>query len=210
MQAQAAWQAVQIPLRAAQRGRSMAELALCGAQSLTAWRHYPRSDARDTASGCSFYFHAHNDARSAEEHGHFHLFMRLPQAGGFQHLAALSIDNLGRPLRWFATNAWVTGEQWQPALRMRDALPQFALQMRGPAAPVGRWLEALVRLHQDALAELLERRDATLGARQAATLEPLERILADRDLDLLAESPVNLGQRLQQLQASLDNDPGDD
>lgn len=45
--AEAALDAVRIPLEQAQRGRSMAQLALCGAARFEHWRHYPAADARD-------------------------------------------------------------------------------------------------------------------------------------------------------------------
>ena len=32
------------------------------------------------------------------------------------HLAALSLDVNGQPVRWFTTNRWVTGEHWRPAV----------------------------------------------------------------------------------------------
>ncbi|MEJ6002224.1 DUF6969 family protein [Paucibacter soli] len=197
--AEAAWDAVQIPLRQAQRGRSMAQLALCGAARFEQWRHYPATDARDAQHGSQFYFHAHAQPRCKGEHGHFHLFQRAAQPGSaaFHHLVALSIDALGRPLRWFTTNAWVTGEQWLPASALCELLPRYTLVQRGRLAPLARWLQSLVRLHAAELARLLRQRDAALA--RAARGRSLDALLQDRQLQLLSQREIRLAQRLQDL-----------
>jgi len=197
MLAEAALNAVQIPLYQAQRGRSMAQLALCGAARFEHWRHYPAADARDARHGSQFYFHAHEHARGIGEHGHFHLFQRGAQPGTFHHLAALSVDALGRPLRWFTTNAWVTGEQWLAAPALSELLPRYTLVQRGRLAPLARWLQAMVRLHAQDLALLQQQRDAALA--RAARGRSLEALLQDRRLELLSEREISLARRLQDL-----------
>ncbi|WP_243748354.1 DUF6969 family protein [Roseateles toxinivorans] len=205
--AQAALDAVQIPLLAAQRGRSMAQLALGGAARFEPWRHYPAHDARDLAHGTQFYFHAHEDPRGPGELGHFHLFLRDLEPGGFHHLIALALDPVGRPLRWFSTNGWVTGERLLPAQALLPALRGFALGQRGRLAPVARWLQALVRLHADDIERLLLARDARLA--QESAQRPLEQVLEDRGLALLSHSEIDLMRRIYALQAEHSNPEGD-
>lgn len=207
MLAEAALDAVQIPLHAAQRGRSMAQLALAGAARFEAWRHYPAGDARDAAHGTQFYFHAHDRARGPGEHGHFHLFVRELLPGRFHHLAALSVDALGRPLRWFTTNGWVTGEHYLPAAALRPALQGFALAQRGRLAPLARWLQALVRLHAEEIEALLHERDARL--QRAAAGRTLDAVLADRRLELLSLADIDLARRIAALTHDIENPEGD-
>ncbi len=194
---QAALDAVQIPLRMAQAGRSMAELALCGAARFEPWRHYPAGDARDRDHGTQFYFHAHEFPRSADEHGHFHLFLRDVDSGGFHHLIALAIDPVGRPLRWFSTNEWVTGETLVGAATLGPALHDFSLRQRGRLAPLARWLQGLVRLYADEIEQVLRERDARL--QHEATILPLPSVLQDRQLDVLSQFEIDLPQRIQAL-----------
>lgn len=198
--AEAALDAVRIPLEQAQRGRSMAQLALCGAARFEHWRHYPAADARDARHGSQFYFHAHEQARGPGEHGHFHLFQRSATPGSFHHLVALAIDALGQPLRWFTTNAWVTGEQWLAAPALCRMLPHYTLVQRGRLAPLARWLQALVRLHAQEIARLLRQRDAVL--RRAAGGRELDAVLQDRRLELLSQQEISLARRLQALAPS--------
>lgn len=191
---QAALDAVGIPLRYAQRGVGMAQLALAGARHFETWRHYPQGDAHDRVHGTQFYYHAHGSRRTrADEHGHFHLFVR-PAPERFHHLAALSLDGLGRPLRWFTTNGWVTGEQYRDAAQLLPLLDGFSLTCRGRLAPLAAWLQSLVRLYRAPLSRLLVRRDAMLW-RHARGRE-LEAVLQDRRLDVLSQCAIDLPTRI--------------
>ena len=104
----------------------------------------------DAQRGTRFYYHAHAAAeRMPGEHGHFHMFAPSPAGTGptFVHLVGLALDDRGRPLCWFTTNGWVTGEDWLPARRVAGLLAGFQAEVPGRLAPVGRWLSAMVRLH---------------------------------------------------------------
>jgi hypothetical protein len=56
--------------------------ALDGADRLQEWRHYPDSDVYDPITHAQYFYHAHaaderaGGERQAEEHGHFHTFLR--------------------------------------------------------------------------------------------------------------------------------------
>lgn len=199
----AARQAVAVQARYAAAGQGMAQAALAGAPSATTLRHYPAGDVIDHANGSQFYYHAHGSRRCpAEEHGHFHLFVRRPDAADpaaptFFHLAALSLDARGWPLRWFTTNRWVTGERWVPAATAIAALPGFAPVARGRLAPVAAWLGAMVTLYGDTLAALLRRRDAVVARRLRGT-DP-DTLFEDRRLDVVTQTRVALPGRLAQI-----------
>jgi hypothetical protein len=193
----AAQTVVDVQMRYARLGQGMAQAALAGARIVEPLRHYPSSDVVDAEHACEFYYHAHTSSRyPVEEHGHFHLFVR-PDGGGFHHLAGLSLDDRGWPLRWFVTNRWVTGEQWADAHTCIAALPTFRPVTQGRLAPVAQWLGAMVVLYSDVLASLLRRRD-TLVARRLATTSA-EALFEDRRLDVITETRVSLPRRLQQL-----------
>lgn len=199
--AAAALDAIEIPLAYARRGLGMAQVALAGAERFERWRHYPAGDLRDAAHASQCYYHAHDSRRShRDEHGHFHLFVRAPDGTGFHHLAALSLDALGQPLRWFTTNRWVTGERYADAAALQSLLDGFELQTRGRLAPLARWLQALVCLYRPQLAALLQRRDAMLQCRAAR--QGWEPVLEDRSLDVLSQSQVCVPTRIAQLSAT--------
>lgn len=173
---------------------------------VAAWDHYPDDDARDPASGCRYYYHVHEPGdRPDDEHGHFHLFLPRclfvaltpmavppdddPERPELVHLAGLSIDHQGLPLRWFATNRHVTDEYMYPGLLVARRLPRFRLSGTGGDPLVDRFLTQMVHLYRDDLTGLLVQRDATLlalGARRAGR-KPFERghdVLAARAIDL--------------------------
>lgn len=199
----AAQQLVAVQARYAAAGQGMAQAALAGARRVVTLQHYPAGDVVDRANGSQFYYHAHGSRRCpAEEHGHFHLFVRQPDpadpaAPAFFHLAALSLDARGWPLRWFTTNRWVTGERWVPAATAIAALPGFAPVARGRLAPVAAWLGAMVTLYADALAALLRRRDAMVARRLRHT-DP-DTLFEDRRLDVVTQTRVALPSRLAQI-----------
>ncbi len=189
--------AVSIPLRYAQQGSSLAHAALAGHKVFEALVHHPRRDVVDHACGTRFFYHAHPVAGDAfQEHGHFHLFHA--DGAGFSHLAALSIDAQGRPLRWFYTNQWVTGERWRSANRWSAVVRGFTLQTRGRLAPVARWLTAMVSLYRDELQALLLERDALL-ARQCTSVSQRRVFFNNRQVHILCSRPISLQGKVQSL-----------
>lgn len=73
----AAQELANIQMRFAEMGRTMNEMALCGAKDFVEWQHYPANDLVDKSSGYEFYYHAHAaDEMPAGEHGHFHVIKR--------------------------------------------------------------------------------------------------------------------------------------
>jgi hypothetical protein len=194
----AAHEALGIPLRYAQAGSSLALAAMAGATQCIELAHYPRQDVVDTHHGTRFYYHAHaSRRRPGSEHGHFHLFAQGSQPGDFTHLAGISLDPQGQPIRLFTVNRWVTGETWQQAAEIELDLARFAVHTRGRMAPVARWLTAMVRLFLPQLVQLVRRRDAVMARRSAR--QAWETLCEDRRLDVVTESRISLSRRIQQL-----------
>ncbi|MGQ9724148.1 MAG: DUF6969 family protein [Tepidimonas sp.] len=196
-----AYDAVSIPLAYAQRGTTLAHVALAGAAHFEELRHYPERDVVDTQHNTRFFYHAHDGQRwgneAPTEHGHFHLFWEDSKAGPV-HIVALSLDARGQPLRWFATNRWVTGGAWWPAKKLVARLPRFRItRAGGRLAPLASWLTAMVQLFADELAALLRARDAALQA--ACRTQPRSTAWQDRSLDVLAHCDAALAPRLQRL-----------
>lgn len=189
--------AVSIPLGYARQGRSLAWAALAGHSVFQTLEHHPRRDVVDRAAGTRFFYHAHAvTGEDLQEHGHFHLFREHAQ--GFSHLAALSLDAQGRPLRWFCTNQWVTGERWWPASRWRTGVEGFDVHTRGRLSPVARWLTAMVRLYREELLDLLHERDALL-AREAGSPQQRRTFFCDRQRHILCSRSIALQGKVQSL-----------
>jgi hypothetical protein len=153
---------------------------------------YPQPPLEFAAGRGRAYYHSHPLGSAApEEHGHFHLFIRWDRGVGedsWAHLAALAMDRDGQPLRWFATNRWVTGGTWA----QRDWLLTGvdALEPEGETALLQRWLTAMLKLYRPELERLLAARDAHFAdqpdtASGGAAME-------DRSLYDLAQAPVDL------------------
>jgi len=196
----AAQQVADIQLRYAQAGTSLAQAALAGAKTCVELQHYPAKDVADAVTDNRFYYHAHASHRSSlEEHGHFHLF-HYGQSGkseDFFHIAGLSIDAYGSPLRWFTTNRWVTGERLRQANQIERILLDFRIQVRGRLSPIAAWLSAMVRLFSSDIAKILHARDAILKQRLAHSRRAI--VLEDRALDIVSECSISLPLRILQL-----------
>jgi hypothetical protein len=148
-------------------------------------QHYPSADVEDPATGCAWYYHAHgaDQALAWDEHGHFHCFMyterlspsarpiALPvqpdlQNGGLVHLAAISFDAHGTPMRLFIPNRWVTDEWLYPGRHVVALLDHFSIEASEPHhALTTRFLAAVLRLFHPHIAAMLHARDKAIRAR---------------------------------------------
>jgi hypothetical protein len=114
------------------------------------------------------------------------------------HFAALSLSAKGEPLRWFTTNAWVTGERMQSAERVIALLDSFQIQARGRLAPVGRWLNAMVKFFRPQLEQLLRRRDVLL--QRQCQRQVWAALCEDRRVDVISQCSAALPRRIEQFQ----------
>ncbi len=159
-------------------------------------RKYPQPPLEFAAGRGRAYYHSHpRTAADAEEHGHFHLFVpqgRARDKPGWAHLAALAMDRDGQPVRWFATNRWVTGGGWGE----RDWLLARVDALTPEREPAGiqQWLAAMLRLYRTELEALLTARDAHCADRPGRSCG--QAIWDDRCLYELAQVPVDLVAKL--------------
>jgi hypothetical protein len=59
------------------RGGGVLAAALAGGSTCADWQHYPAGDVHDPETHAQFFYHAHpRGERGADEHGHFHTFLR--------------------------------------------------------------------------------------------------------------------------------------
>ncbi|MGQ9365220.1 DUF6969 family protein [Azospirillum sp. ST 5-10] len=185
------------------------------------WRHYPPGDVYDSEYHAQYYYHCHpEDDRPRGEHGHFHTFLRpfgmpegvrpadLPDAAppasdndALSHLVAIGIDPLGRPVRLFTTNRWVTGETWYSAGDVVRMLDGFVIDHARPSWPANRWITALLRLFRPQIAVLLHERDAAIRRWEAAN--PDRYVYEDRALEVPSERMVSVDAQIAAVEAAL-------
>ncbi|RVJ98952.1 DUF6969 family protein [Sinorhizobium meliloti] len=158
---------------------------------IKAWDRYPTGDVFDPTSGAQWFYHCHPAEEGAEEHGHFHCFLR-PQGpqGPIHHLAAVGVDAHGRLLRLFTVNQWVVGDDWLGAEGTIALLPRFDVQMPRPSYLVNRWLTAIFTAYEQQITELIRERDRALLAHR-----PPEGVEARQDRALEVTSELKLSDR---------------
>jgi len=163
---------------------------------VVAEQHYPAAELRWGDDHWRAYYHCHRAAdRPFDEHGHFHIFVRAAEGDtkeAFAHLAALSMDTQGQPVRWFLVNHWVTAGIFADRAKLLSMAERADRdgEVDAKAPQAAQWLQAMVGLYRDAIARLLEERDRRLqvlsnDASAAALRE-------DRDLYTLCDSPIDL------------------
>ncbi|OIQ80959.1 hypothetical protein GALL_372830 [mine drainage metagenome] len=132
------------------------------------WAHYPERDAK-SRNGALFYYHAHAASqRMVGEHGHFHVFAAnhradCPADQRYTHIAGLSVDDRGMPIRLFTTNQWVTAECWEEAEHVCALARKTSLKAAKPHK-VGQWLDAVFAFFRPQIDDILRLRDARIKA----------------------------------------------
>lgn len=109
----------------------------------------------------------------------------------WSHLVAVALDAAGRPLRFFTTNRWVTGETWYAAADVAAMLDRFAIGSVPPSALLNRWVPAMIGFYKPQLVELLFARDAAVMAwrrRRRAKVHVFE----DRRLEITSSFDIDL------------------
>lgn len=212
----ASWAAAGLRLLAtyrdlAERGEHLLARLLAG-QAPRQWAHYPEDDAIDRSGGYQWFYHSHSpeDRPGAVEHGHIHLFARKPLWGRrlysrserafaalcgqpsvhpqTRHLLTIGFDAKGLPISLFTVNSWVTGDLMLGTDLTLALLASMKLDTGYPE--VDAVIEAVTRLFEPELRELMQRRDDALRSR------PDLGKLGDRSLELLSEIPLDLDARL--------------
>lgn len=177
------------------------------------WDHYPSGDVYDPISHSQFYYHAHTPTEPgsirANEHGHFHTFMRPPgfppevemptdidglpavcPSAGLTHLIAISMDYSGDPVKLFTTNRWVTDETWYPATDVKRILPYFQVTREGPCNKASEWLSHLLAMYGPLIELLLDARDQVIHTQ--ASSKTMQKIWSDQSLEVTSVAEVSL------------------
>jgi hypothetical protein len=184
------------------------------------WDHYPAGEVFDPETQALYYYHAHpSEQRDAEEHGHFHTFIRaidLPQeirplplptcdaegeVSGLAHLVAIAVDAEGTAYRLFTTNRWVTGESWYRAQDLIRLLELFHVGHARPSWPANRWITAMLTLFRPQVIMLLEERDRTVAA--WAKSHPESPVTEDRRLEIVTSLRISLIEQRRAVDAAL-------
>ena len=124
------------------------------------------------------------------------------EADPWTHLVAIAMDARGKPLRFFTTNRWVTGENWYAATDIAALLDRFAIAPAGTAPLVSGWVTALIGLYKPDLAELLAKRDAAVmdwRRRRRAKVHVFE----DRRLEITSTLDIDLERQIALVAAAL-------
>jgi hypothetical protein len=205
----------------AKTGDNVVGELLRGYDTFYEWDHYPKGDVYDNETHGQYYYHAHPlEERFANEHGHFHTFIRpkgmppgvrpanVPGAeppkdpnDALSHLIAIAMDKVGVPFRLFTVNRWVTGEVWYTAADVAVLLDYFKIDHAQPSWPVNRWVTAMVRLFNPQIVELLQARDRTVEAWQGS--HPEGDVYEDRDLELTSCLEISIDEQIRAVARAL-------
>jgi len=120
----------------------------------------------------------------------------------WSHLAAIAIDAAGKPLRFFATNRWVTGETWYAAADVAAMLDRFVLGPVPPSPLLNRWITAMIGLYKPLLAAMIAQRDAAVmewRRRRRAKVHVLE----DRRLEIVATLAIDVADQIARIEEAL-------
>lgn len=159
---------------------------------------YPQGELLFNNNGWRGFYHCHQSPDgSAQEHGHFHLFVRCGKGNDVQrdwcHVVALSMDYDGQPIAWHCANQWVTGGAWFEADTMKAYLE--TIRISPDLSILEAWLMGMVSLFRDNIAKLLYQRDTALQQWQKES--DVDNILLDRQVYILASTPILLTETLQ-------------
>ena len=168
----------------AEKGVTLFDEALGGAQIIPKWEHFPTQDVFDSDSKSLYFFHRHR----AMEAGHFHCYLKGER---YHHLVAISIDEHGLPIKLFTPNHWLVNEgdlvEWISSERTILDLQNFAVK---DSSIVSRWVSAMVKLFEPQIMDLLHQRDQVLADWKVQ--HPESDPLNDRELELPAFTLVSL------------------
>lgn len=184
------------------------------------WDHYPDGDVYDFETHGQYYYHAHPKDERPGEHGHFHTFLRpdgMPPGitpamvedftapenpdDALSHLAAISMDPKGFPVKLFTTNRWVTGEVWYSAKDVCRLLHRFEIDLPHPSWIVNVWITNMITLFRPQIRELTYQRDKAIEAWKVK--HPERNVFEDRELEVTSECDIDLDEQLASIEEAL-------
>ncbi len=108
---------------------------------------------------------------------------------------------MGKPIRLFTTNRWVTDEVWYGADDVIAMLDSFDMTVERPSYDLNRWVSAVIRMFRPQIADLLRARDETVARWQVA--HPERDVFEDRDLQITSEIDVDVLGQIRAIEAAL-------
>lgn len=162
-------------------------------------KRYPEHGLAFAHQGVRAFYHCHDTAAApANEHGHFHIFLSPDDvqatASDWVHLAGLTMDHLGQPLRWFTVNRWVSGGPWRAAPQLVTLMAQISTTTG--LLLVEEWLLAMLKVYHQELEQLLNARDQSLT--QLMATANAQAVLEDRRYYDLSACAIDLLTKFQQ------------
>jgi len=161
---------------------------------------YPRENLKFSGNAWRAYYHCHlSPIFSANDHGHFHLFYRREGSDiqGFAHVASLTMDTFGQPVRWTILNRWVTDGPWLTQQRLYDSLDRLRSEssdLLTSLKPVESWLLAMLGLYRQEMVEMYRSRDAFI--KQVYPTGTESEFMEERDFYTLVSCNVELTTKL--------------
>ncbi len=154
---------------------------------------YPDGYLRFASENWRAYYHCHTAPNTAHnEHGHFHLFVRLNNASQnlekWSHITALAMDSMGQPLCWFTVNHWVTGQTWASASELVSLLVK--LPSVDDVTLAERWLLAMLWFYRSTIDKLLRERDAQLNQLQKSAAD--KNVFKNKNIYELSSQSIEL------------------
>ena len=118
------------------------------------------------------------------------------------HLVAIAMSAASRPLRFFTTNRWVTGETWYPASDVAAMFDRFVLGDVPPSPLLNRWVTAMFGLYKPQLAELVARRDAAV-MEWRRRWRPKVHVFEDRRLEITSMLDIDVERQIDAVASAL-------
>ena len=184
------------------------------------WQHFPAGDVLDKKTGAQFYYHSHNGA--ADEHGHFHTFLRkqgIPEGlspvshGGtnarewpegddlITHLVAISMDHHGLPTHLFTTNRWVTGDTVFSAEDAISLLDGFHVGPEpGQWPETNLWITGMMALFNPQIEGLIRERDDAIAGRKLQIKDDDKDVYEDRGVEITSICEISIMDQLEWLE----------
>jgi len=156
---------------------------------------YPDPILQFGHTGLRSYYHCHDMTGKPEnEHGHFHIFIKLNQTV-WSHLAGLSMDHYGQPLQWFTVNQWVSGESWGETGQLLDTLKK--INSNSKQTLTEHWLTAMLSVYHNTLENLLLARDNKIT--KLTETQSNKQVLQDPAIYTLSACSIDLINDVQQM-----------
>lgn len=175
--------------------------------------HYPKGDRIDHSTGSQYFYHCHRENYESTEHGHFHCFLRykhipkrikpspLPDWDRYidnpmAHLVAISMNQLGQPIRLFTVNRWVTSEIWYDAQHINYFIKRYAMTLEDSTywQVLDRWVEGMLQLFAPQIAWLHQARDKRIEQHSQNTSD---NPYLDYELEELSELSIDLKKQIE-------------